>query len=165
MKTPFKFISPGKLVDRDLELVLVKTTPADPIKGYVPAYEFEMRRPGRSQVMGTIRLRIGSTRKLRYPGHIGYQVKKRFRGYRYAARSCRLLLPLALAHGLKAVWLTVTPRNTPSLRTCEIIGAKYVDTVRIPKEHEMYTMGERYKRRYRLDTRTETSNPVDIATS
>lgn len=151
MKTPFKFLSPGMLVDRDLELVLVATTPADPAKGYVPGYEFEMRRPGRTQAMGAIRLRIGSARKLRFPGHIGYEVKNRFRGHRYAARSCQLLLPLAIAHGLGAVWLTVDPKNIPSQRTCEIIGAKYVETVRIPKDHEMYANGVRYRRRYRLD--------------
>ncbi|MHC4248603.1 MAG: GNAT family N-acetyltransferase [Planctomycetota bacterium] len=135
MKTPFKFILPGRLVEGDLQLVLARTTPADPVRGYVPGYEFEMRHPGAAQAMGTIRLPIGSASKLRFPGHIGYEVGKRFRGHRYAARSCMLLLPLAHSHGLAAVWLTVDPRNVPSRRTCEIIGAKYVETVRIPRDH------------------------------
>jgi len=152
MKKPFKFLKPGRLVDGGLELVLVKTTPADPVKGYVPGYEFEMRRTGTSRAMGTIRLRIGPAARLRYPGHIGYEVKERFRGHRYAARSCRLLLPLAAAHGLKAVWLTVDPKNIASRKTCRIIGAKYVQTVRIPRDHEMYVRG-RYRRRYRRSTR------------
>ena len=158
MKTPFKFIQPGKLIDSELELVLTKKTPADPVKRYVPGYEFEMRRPGKTTAIGTIHLRIGSAGTLRFPGHIGYEVKKTFRGHRYAARSCQLLLPLALAHGLKAVWLTVDPNNIPSRRTCEILGAKYVETVRIPKEHRMYAQGVRYRRRYRLDIRKELSN-------
>ena len=158
MKTPFQFLQPGELVDGNLELVLVKTTPADPTKGYVPGYEFEMRHPGNTRAMGTIRLRIGSAVKLRFPGHIGYQVKKQFRGHRYAARSCLLLRPLALAHSLKAVWLTVDPKNIPSQRTCEIIGAKYVETVRIPKHHEMYGQGARYRRRYRLSIGEGLSN-------
>ena len=51
-------------------------------------------------------------------------MKKSFRGHRYAARSCRLLLPLAAAHGLKVVWLTVDPKNVPSQRTGKIIGAR-----------------------------------------
>jgi predicted acetyltransferase len=150
---PFKFLQPGRLVDGDLELALVKTTPADPVKGYVPAYEFEMRRTGTTTAMGLIRLRIASAARLRCPGHIGYEVKKRFRGRRYAARSCRLILPLARAHGLKAVWLTVDPKNIPSQRTCEIIGAKHLETIRIPRDHEMYARGARYRRRYRLSTR------------
>jgi tagatose 1,6-diphosphate aldolase len=145
------FLRPGKLVDGDLELVLTRTVPANPAKRHVPAYEFEMRHPGQKFVMGSIRLRIGSARALRYPGHIGYRVKRRFRGHRYAARSCRLLLPLAHAHGLKAVWLTVEPKNLPSQKTCEILGARWVETVRIPKEHDLYARGVRYHRRYRLD--------------
>lgn len=161
MKTPFKFICSGKLIDRNLELVLVKTTLADPIRGYVPGYEFEMRHPGRAKVMGTIRLRIGSAVTLRYPGHIGYEVKKPFRGQRYAARSCKLLLPLASAHGLKALWMTVDPKNISSRKTCEIIGAKYIETVRIPDDHEMYEQGTKYRRRYRLDISKELSKKTD----
>ena len=161
MKTTFKFIQPGTLIDSDLELVLVKKTPANPVKRYVPAYVFEMRRPGKTIVLGTIRLRIGSAVALRFPGHIGYEVKQRFRGHRYAARSCQLLLPFANAHGLKALWLTVDPNNTTSRRTCEIIGAKYVETIRIPKEHPMYGEGARYRRRYRLDVRKGLSNRMN----
>jgi tagatose 1,6-diphosphate aldolase len=150
-KVPFTFLRPGRLVDGDLELVLVRTVPADPVKRYVPEYEFEMRRPGKAVGMGMLRLRIGSALTLRYPGHIGYEVKHRFRGRRYAARSCRLLLPLARAHGLKAVWLAVDPKNIASQRTCEILGAQWVETVRIPKTHEMYAQGARHRRRYRVD--------------
>ena len=150
MNKPFKFKRPGRLIDGDLELVLAKTVPADPVKGYSPHYAFEMRRTGTTEVMGSIRLRIDSVVKLRFPGHIGYEVKEPFRGHRYAARSALLLLPLALAHGLKEVWLSVDPKNKPSQRTCAIIGAKYVETVRLPRDHEMYIQGARYRRRYKL---------------
>ena len=149
----FRFLRPGRLVDGDLELVLTRRLPADRRKRHVPAYHFEMRHPGRKTVMGSIRLRVGSTVALRYAGHIGYGVYRRFRGHRYASRSCRLLLGLARAHGLKTVWLTVDPKNIASQKTCAILGAKYVDTVRIPKTNEMYAQGERYKRRYRVDLR------------
>ena len=136
----------------DLELVLTRRIPANQVKRYCPAYYFEMRHPGRKTVLGSIRLRVGSTLKLRYAGHIGYGVHRRFRGHGYAARSCRLLLPLACAHGLTAVWLTVDPQNLPSQKTCTTLGAKYVDTVRLPKTNEQYAQGDRYKRRYRVAT-------------
>jgi tagatose 1,6-diphosphate aldolase len=145
----FTFFDPGRLTDADLELILTKTTPADPVKGFVPGYEFEMRKIDNPNPIGIIRLRIGSAAKLRYPGHIGYVVQEGFRGHRYAARSCKLVLPLARAHGLRAVWLTVDPKNVPSIRTCEILGAKHVETIRIPKDHEMYARG-RFRRRYRI---------------
>ena len=147
----FNFLDPGRLVDGDLELALVERMPADRARGRVPQYEFEMRRTGSTQAMGTIRLRIGSARKLRYAGHIGYGVNAECRGHRYAARSCLLILPLARAHGLKAVWLTVDPHNVPSLKTCRIIGAKWVDTVRLLKDDPMYQQGARYRRRLCLD--------------
>lgn len=155
---PFRFKEPGKLVDGDLELVLAGRHPADPVKKYVPDYEFEMRQTGTLTHLGLIRLRIGSARILRYAGQIGYEVDEPYRGHRYAARSCRLLLPFALAHGLTAVWLTVDPKNTASQRTCEIISARYMETVRIPKNHEMYQHGARYRRRYRLEVKQALAN-------
>ena len=153
MTTPFKFLPPGKLVDRDLELVLSRRVPADPVKRHSPMYEFAMVHTHRRTILGKIRLRIASARALRYPGHIGYDVAPKHRGHRYAARSCMLLLPLARAHGLKAVWLNVDPANTPSLKTCQRIGARYIETVRIPRDHEMYQVCKRYCRRYRLSLR------------
>jgi len=153
MKTGFSFFRPGKLVDGELVLCLKGTHVADPVKKYSPSYEFEMRHGSSSRLMGIIRLRIGPARQLRYPGHIGYEVKPHFRGHRYAVRSCRLLLPLALAHGLSAVWLTVDPRNVASVKTCDILGAKCIETVRIPRAHEMYRHGARFRRRYRIDVR------------
>ena len=151
MKTSFNFLEPGKLVDTDLELVLVNKTAQNPVKGHVPGYEFEMRLSGSTTVMGSIRLRIGSAISLRYPGHVGYEVKEKFRGNHYAARSCKLLLPLAHAHGLKALWLTVDPGNIPSIKTCEYLHARYIETIPVPEEHPMHDDGARYRRRYRLD--------------
>jgi len=86
MENAFEFLKPGRLVDGELRLVLVEKHGADPVKGYVPWYEFEMRRAGRRRRVGRISLRVGPARGLRCPGHIGYGVSKRQRGKRYAAR-------------------------------------------------------------------------------
>ena len=154
MNRKFRFIRPGKLVDGDLELVVLGKHPPDPVKKHVPWYEFEMRRVGTQTRIGRIRLRIGRTQHLvRCDGQVGYGVHKRYRGHRYAARSCRLLLPLARAHGLKTLWITCPPNNIASRRTCEIAGGRYVETVRIPKGTEMHQKGMRFVRRYRIDLR------------
>ena len=103
MKTSFRFIRTRKYVDADLELALARTIPADPVKKHVPCYEFELRETGKPAKVGSIRLRIGRTRPLfGWCGHIGYGVDEQARGRRYGARSCRLLLPLAYAHGLRS---------------------------------------------------------------
>jgi tagatose 1,6-diphosphate aldolase len=147
----FRFLNPGRLVDGDLHLKLVAKRVANRGRKRSPCYEFEMRNTRTSRKMGRISLRIGSSRALRYPGHIGFNVREKYRGHRYAARSCRLLIPLAYAHGLKTLWITADPKNGASRRSCELAGARYMATVRIPKDHEMYREGGRYLCRYRIN--------------
>jgi predicted acetyltransferase len=145
----FSFLTPGRLHDGELDLVLARCTPGDQARGQVPAYGFEMR-VGATPV-GSINLRIGWTFDLEhYFGHLGYDVVPSFRGHHYAERACRLLLPLARAHGLTAVWITCNPDNVASRRTCELLGATLVDIVALPPTTEMYQRGEREKCRYRL---------------
>ncbi|MGQ9631448.1 MAG: GNAT family N-acetyltransferase [bacterium] len=152
MKKKFEFLDPGRLVDDDLELVLVEKLPGDEKKGWVPAYRFEMRHTFSGERMGMIELRVGNTRDLiTYGGHLGYSVEPEFRGHHYAARSCRLLLPLARRHGINPVWITCNPDNWASRRTCELAGARLVEIVDIPEYIDMYREGERQKCRYRID--------------
>ncbi|HEY8665990.1 MAG TPA: GNAT family N-acetyltransferase [Tepidisphaeraceae bacterium] len=130
--------------------------PPNPDRGFVPQYHFWMRiLPGSGvdlEVAGGIGLRIGVTPDLeRYIGHIGYHVYPPARGRHYAERACRLLLPLARGHGISTLWITCNPENVPSRRTCQRLGAELVDIVPLPKDHLLYSKGERYKCRYRVD--------------
>lgn len=148
----FRWREPGELVDRELQLVLAERIPEDRGRGYVPAYKFEMRRDGGAEPVGDIYLRIGDTYMLRmYGGHLAYGVRPKFRGHHYAARACRLLLPLARSHGMAALWITCNPNNMASRRTCELAGAVLVETVDLPEDIDMYQEGERQKCRYRLE--------------
>ncbi len=152
MADDFTFLDSGRLADGDLELVLVRTVPADPVRGYVPAYEFEMRSIPDGAVLGDLRFRIGDPETiLRYPCHVGYDVKEAFRGHRYAARSLGLILPFACAHGLTRLWICCEPGNAASRRTCEIAGAALCETVDVPESHEMFEKGIHTIRRYWID--------------
>jgi len=157
MARGFKFRNPGKLMDGDLELILINKTTAPPAPKRSPCYVFEMRQSSDGTKVETIRLRIDSTAALRLPGPLGFDVKPKFRGHRYAARSCRL--SLGSAHGLSSVWIICDPKNAASIRSCEWAGGRYVETVRIPKNHEMYTKNDRFLRRYRIDLRKQTQKP------
>jgi tagatose 1,6-diphosphate aldolase len=104
------------------------------------------------RIAGGIGLRIGNTRDLElYYGHVGYNVFPPARGNHYAERACRLLLPLARAHGLRRLWITCNPDNLASRRTCERLGCTMVDLVHVPAGHPLHLRGEREKCRYRLD--------------
>jgi predicted acetyltransferase len=148
----FEFLDPGRLVDDDLELVLVEKIPGDLSRGYLPAYRFKMTQVGQDETIGRIELRVGDTPHIRlYGGHIGYRVFEPHRGHRYAARACRLILPLARNHAMQALWITCNPDNIPSRRTCELAGAELVEIVDLPEGTDMYRAGERQKCRYRID--------------
>ena len=147
----FKFLNPGKLIDNDLELVLVKKTPADEKRGYFPAYEFEMRNVKTGKKMGHINLRIGNNENIKYGGHIGYGVDEKFRAKHYAARSLKLLFPFAKKHGLNELLVTCNPENTASGRACEFAGGKLIEIVDLPEYNEQYQRGDRQKCRYRFD--------------
>jgi len=79
-------------------------------------------------------LRVGLTRKLRdFGGHIGHEVDEPYRGHHYAARSCRLLLPLIRALDINPVIITCDPGNIASAKTIESLGAE----LRATKEVEI----------------------------
>lgn len=148
----FEFHDPGKLLDDDLELILVERYSGDPSLGYVPAYKFKLIYQDSDEEVGNIDLRIGNTHDLiMYGGHIAYSINPEHRGHRFAARACRLLFPLARQHGLKELWITCNPGNIASRRTCEIVGATLVEIVNLPEYSDMYQEGERQKCRYRVE--------------
>jgi predicted acetyltransferase len=139
-------------------------TPGDPSRQIEPGYTFWMRiRAGVPllpsgapapdiAIAGSISLRIGHSLNLdRYLGHIGYHVMPSARGRHYSERAARLLLPVARAHGHQHIWITCNPDNYPSRRTCERLGAMYVDTVALPRDNALFTQGDREKCRYRLE--------------
>ena len=146
----FAFQELAPLTDQDLTVELARTVPGDTRRSILPAYECNLLTQRR--LAGNINLRVGNTFDiLMYFGHIGYGVLPEFRGRHFAERACRLLLPLARRHGLDTVWITTTPQNLASRRTCERLGARLVDTVPLPTAYEVNCGGKQDKCRYRLD--------------
>lgn len=104
-----------------------------------------------SEELGSIRLRNGSTVHVeRYAGHIGYAVHEAHRRHHYAARSVRLLVPLARRLGLDPLWITCDPENAASRRTLEIAGARFVEIVDVPADCAIFQTGHPRKCRYRI---------------
>jgi tagatose 1,6-diphosphate aldolase len=135
---------------KEVDVVIEQRAPADPQKGWVPAYALSIRQKGTDITVGGISARIGYTDNLvKYGGQIGYGVDEAYRGHHYAAKGCRLVDEIFRAHGMDVVWITCNPENRPSRRTCEILGCTFVEIVDLPPDNDMYLEGERQKCRYR----------------
>ena len=134
------FFDLGALQEADFQLRLEKTAAADPVRGFVPAYHFAICSP-EGEKMGSCDLRIGHNERLYFGGHIGYRVEEAFRGRHLAARSVRLLLPLADKHGLGYVLITCNPENIASRRTAEWAGFRLLETAEVPAWHDLAQQG------------------------
>ena len=130
------FLETEGLTDGTITLKITKQSPADPERGYVPAYHFAiLDRDGNEA--GACDLRIGYTEGLYYGGHIGYRVEEAFRGQHFAARACRLLFGLAARHGMGYLIITCDPSNAASARTALAAGCKWVERAVLPVNNEM----------------------------
>lgn len=135
--------------DSEITLRLVQDLPADAGRELLRSLHFGIYLPGHVQPVGGCTLRIGSSRGVElYYGHIGYHIQAPWRGNRYAGKACRLLAPIALDHGMEQVWITCNPENIASRRTCERLGARYIDTIEVPPEESERLGGATHKMRF-----------------
>ncbi len=138
------------LADTEIELRLAREVSANPEKEWLCALHFNIVHTDTQYSIGTIDIRLGYTLSLvRYGGHLGYRINPDWRGRHYAAKACKLLIPVALSHGMDVLWITCNPDNWASRKTCEWIGATLVEIVDLPPENDQYQDGERQKCRYR----------------
>ena len=130
------FFDTDFLESNEIKLILERTTEADPVRNYVPAYHFlicDMQ----GTVMGHCALRIGYNDSLYYVGHIGYSIYEKYRGHHYAAKACKLLFLLAKKHGMNYLYITCSADNLPSRRTCEYIQGEFLGVVDLPEDNNM----------------------------
>jgi RimJ/RimL family protein N-acetyltransferase len=136
------FIDVPSLSDGGISLVCTQKNPADPERKLVPWYDFAICRGG--EQIGRISLRVGYADRLYYGGQVGYAVDEAYRGRGYAAAACRLLMPVARAHGMKKLLITNDPSNGASRRVCEKLGARFVRCARLPEWTDQYRKGRRF---------------------
>ena len=149
-KNRFGFIKDIHLSDSEIVLILRETAEADAERGYLPTYYFNILSADLGTILGRCDLRIGNNKDTRYAGNIGYAVYEPYRGHRYALKACKLLLELAGKHSMKKLIITCNPDNIASGRTCELLGAEYIETIDVPETHELFKMGEKRKRVYEI---------------
>ena len=144
------FYDTTNLRSPEITLRLNKTAEADPAKGWSPYYDFQICLPDGTEA-GHCNLRLGYNERLYYGGHIGYTVFEPFRGHHYAGKACLLLFELARMHGMEYLYITCTPDNVASRKTCEYVGGRLEAVVDLPPDNDMYLEGERQKCVYRVN--------------
>lgn len=138
------------LANDEIELILREDRPADLAREWVRSLLYDIRHRAEGARVGRLDLRLGYTLSLvRYGGHLGYGIEPAWRGRRYAQQACRLVEPVAVAHGMDVLWITCNPDNWASRKTCLGLGAHLVEEVELPPENDMYARGDRRKCRYR----------------
>ncbi len=145
-----KFFPADDLHSSEIFLRLDRTCDAQPEKNWVPAYYFSICLQDGTKV-GQCDLRIGHNDRLYIGGNIGYEIDEPYRGHRYAAKACELLLKQARKHDLGYVIITCDPENIASSRTCQLAGGRFLETAAVPEWHNMYEEGRRQVMVYRID--------------
>lgn len=136
------------IVGANLALVLNRLLSAEEALEQVPAYLYDIVLTDGTRV-GQIDLRLGKTEALiKYGGQLGYGIDPPYRGNHYAATACLLLKTVALELGFTELWITCNPDNHASVRTCERIGAEFIERVPVPVGSELWRRGDREKLRF-----------------
>ena len=117
-------------------------------KGLAPYYHFRILAGARD--VGHINLRVGNNKHLRtVVGHVGYWIRRRDRGRRYALLACRALGPFA-RRLMPEVILTCDPDNAGSRLTIQrLVGGASGERVLVPRSDPHYRRGARTKLRFR----------------
>jgi len=136
-----------QLTDGVITLCLTEQNPGG--GGMLPFYYYDIFDP--DGPVGKISIRIGDNAHSYYNGHIGYEIGEAHRGRHYALRACKLVLPVAKAHGMRCLYLTGTASNVASRKTLKGLGARLLEIAGIPERCFFWRPGIEKYCIYRLD--------------
>ena len=133
----FDYLSNGKI-----DLIIDNKVPENEIKGTVPIYKYKVTLHNLPNKIGTIDIRIGNNEKTEFYGNIGYGINEQFRGNGFASEACKIIIQVALAHGLIRLVICCNPNNYASRKVCENIGANLNRIVDVPIDSKLYLKDE-----------------------
>ena len=141
----FEFKDFDYLTDKEIDLIIDEKVEGNEEKGYVPAYKYKIYKHKSNDIIGEIDIRIGNNQNTSFGGNIGYAIEEMFRGNGYASKACNLIKIVAKSHGVNSLFITCNPDNWASRKTCEKIGARFIELIVLPEDNEMYLAGEKQK--------------------
>lgn len=120
----------------------------------VPTVYYDILRHEDKEKVGTIDLRLTIDGEMYYYGNIGYNISRLFRGHNYAYHACLVLFKIAREEfGMDEIIITCSPENIASYKTLKKLNGELIELVKVPKNHLLYTLGEKSKYifRYKID--------------
>ena len=151
-----QLVDPKEILGAHFRLVLAEKRPAEPAKGFVPMYIWDIKPLNGDEKMGELKLKVGDLPE--YTGHIGYRVFPDFRGQRVAAQACRMIIPLARQLGINPLRITCREENIASRRSAERAGATFAGMVEMPEGYEDFIGPVKAKCNYLLYTEEDQDN-------
>ena len=134
--------------DGEIDLLLSDSDVTDAECGIVDGYLFYIHNKKTRSYAGYVSLRLGESPALYYLGHIGYRIEPEWRGRGYAAKACKLLLPLLEELQLESVVITTDVDNIASRKTCEKLGCHLERIAPVPSAYRAICSGSTAKCRY-----------------
>lgn len=128
----FRFLEFNDLKDDEIKLVLKSHDEPDNEKGNLPRYGFSIIHIESNEDIGVVYFAVDSSRRQYLRGHLSYGVSPAYSGHNFAAKACRLVKQVALAHGFKRLYIGSGYDNIASRKTIEILGAVPVTIDDVP---------------------------------
>ena len=139
----FRFIDFDDLRDDEIKLVIKSKDEPDAKEGFAPRYGFSIVRIKDGQEVGVVYFAVDTSRRQYMHGHLSYGVSEAFRGQNYAAKACRLMKHVGLAHGFTRLFVGSGCDNVASRKTIEKLGAIPIAATDVPDADILkYLQGE-----------------------
>ena len=137
-----------KKIYRGEEVSLKEKYRTDEFTSYdgVPTVYYTIIRNEDNEKVGSIELRLTIEGDMYYYGHVGYNIPKAYRGHNYAYQACKILFTIAKQEfNMSELIITCSPENIPSYKTLKKLDGELVELVQVPRNHMLYTIGEKTK--------------------
>ena len=119
----FQFFEFNDLKDDEIRLILKSQDQPCYEKGILPRYGFSIVHINDNKDIGTVYFAVDTTRRQYLRGHLSYGVSAAYSGHNYAMKACKLIKQVALAHGIKRLFVGSEYDNIASRKTIEKLGA------------------------------------------
>ena len=130
----FQFIEFEDLYDDEIKLIHKSYDEPDLEKGYAPRYGFSIILKESGEDIGVVYFSVDHSPRQYLVGHLSYGVSPIHAGHNYAMKACRLMKPVALAHGFHCLFIGAGFDNIASRKTIEKLGGVPITIEDVPEE-------------------------------